>query len=167
VTSKTDQRIRGTAPVTPQPMLDGYELAGCADRAGVIVCKGPSGLPLVPANWDRFANEINKARAAAPAVEDAPRSQNGPCMTEEERAAHLKGLGEALEATREDAPRVESHWYLKAGEDATPRTTVLQRAATWKESDLRKFPTATLELIDSLVAELRAATPQPRSEEEK
>lgn len=37
--------------------------------------------------------------------------------------------------------------------------SLIKRAKGWSESDLKRFPTATLELIDSLAEALRAATP--------
>lgn len=49
--------------------LTGYELAGCADRAEVVlrVVEGKTvGFP-VAADWDRFAKEVRKWLAAQPA----------------------------------------------------------------------------------------------------
>jgi hypothetical protein len=117
-----------------------------------------------------------ESRAAAPAVEDAPREH----VPWSERPLGIKAGEDATPRTlRECVLALRTHAHNAVPEDredgveaydkvlamidiltkpdATPRTTVLQRAATWKESDLRKFPTATLELIDALVAALRAA----------
>jgi len=43
---------------------------------------------------------------------------------------------------------------------------LIERAKTWQEKDLRKWPTGTLELIDGLREELEALLSTPASEKE-
>jgi hypothetical protein len=41
--------------------LDGFALAGCADRAGVVVILKPPSLEFMkPEDWERFAFEVRK-----------------------------------------------------------------------------------------------------------
>ena len=53
-------RARETAPAEPRE-LTGYELAGCADRAGVIVRREDG--TIWAADWDRFSKEVMQWQA--------------------------------------------------------------------------------------------------------
>jgi hypothetical protein len=174
MTSKTDQRIRGTA--TP---IEGelWELAAQTSNDLAIAEAGSELERSIL--FAALESAVKLARAAAPAVEDAPRcvGNHFDCEVEGCKCSCHVPRGNPSDPdyqcdvllAGEDAPRVESHWYLKAGEDATPRTPLRDLVTRWRRTVGENFgPTDRIIGIemcaDELEAALRAATLQPRED---
>jgi hypothetical protein len=161
VTSKTDQRIRGTAPVPPQPTQSTRRSMGICDTFKGAHYETPD-----CTNW--------KPRAAAPAVKDAPRE---PLSKEAlGRLMDDIGLQTALEQIAKlplgDHRAKQIAQAALAGEDATPRTPLRDRLeeAEWWQYLHTCLPHCGMVGCDKCEriadlrkrAALRAATPQTR-----
>jgi hypothetical protein len=180
MTSKTDQRIRGTAQPQPPPCY-----WCCGDEASLCLhsrekCSKCAAAPAVE-DFQGSREIAYECYAAQKAVEDAPREVCPTCGGNANDEAHRLIAGEEatprtplrdLAALSEKATPGEwrksslAHLYLIAGDEPTPicsmgeykeDSTVDGEFENWQANSA-----FIIACVDYVRAALRAATPQPR-----